>query len=119
MSWTSLAQTFLDAVPPGTFEVVVTGDRVTRGKPHPEPYLAAAAGLGLAPAQCVAIEDSATGTASALAAGVPTLAVPHVVAVPRADGLSFAGSLADVTPSLLGRIAAGEVLDLIGPPAGD
>ena len=43
---------------PITFQAIVTGDGVEHGKPHPEPYLRAAAALGVDPEQCVAIEDS-------------------------------------------------------------
>jgi len=86
MSWQPLARTFLDAVAPGTFAVVVTGDQVTRGKPHPEPYLHAARLLGVDPADALAVEDSPTGVASATAAGVMTLAVPHVLSIAEAPG---------------------------------
>jgi HAD superfamily hydrolase (TIGR01509 family) len=113
MSWTSLADTFLLACGPDTFDVVVTGDRVARGKPHPDPYLQAARALGAEPGRCVAVEDSRTGVTSAEAAGVPTLAVPHVVHVPAAPGRSRANSLAEVTVADLGRIASGEVFDLV------
>lgn len=96
MSWTSLAQVLIDALPAGTFAVVITGDQVTRGKPHPEPYLAAAAALGVDPADCVAIEDSATGTASAVAAGVPTIGVPNIVQIPARPGLVLRPTLVGV-----------------------
>ena len=86
MSWRPLVDTLLAAVPPATFAVVVTGDEVSRGKPDPEAYLLAAERLGLRPADCLAIEDSVPGTASARAAGVPVLAVPHQVPVPPAPG---------------------------------
>jgi HAD superfamily hydrolase (TIGR01509 family) len=43
---------------------------LARGKPHPDIYLGAAAGLGVAPSQCLAIEDSPIGVASAVAAGM-------------------------------------------------
>ncbi len=82
MSWADLVAAVLDALPEGTFDVVVTGDAVTRGKPHPEPYLTAAAALGLAPDRCLALEDSLPGVESALAAGVPTVGVQHHVALP-------------------------------------
>jgi len=110
MSWTALAEAFLASVPPDTFDVVVTGDRVSRGKPHADPYLAAVELLEVDAGRCVAIEDSPTGVASATSAGVPTLVVPHVVPVPEGPGRSFAGSLLDVDVDLLGRIASGEVL---------
>ena len=104
MSWRSLADAVLSALPDGTFDVVVTGDEVSHGKPHPEPYRAAARLLGVAPEDCVAIEDSPTGVRSAVAAGVPTLAVPHVVSVPEMAGAVHLDSLAGVTPSRLAEL---------------
>src|SRR5690625_546171 len=47
MSYSELADVVLDMLPAGTFDVVVTGDQVRRGKPHPEPYLLAASRLGV------------------------------------------------------------------------
>jgi len=82
MSWRRFTDALLPALPAGSFTAVVAGDDVSRGKPHPEPYLTGAARLGMAPHQCVAIEDSPTGARSALAAGCVVLAVPHVVPVP-------------------------------------
>lgn len=93
MSWTQLADVLVEALPPGTFATVVTGDQVAQGKPHPEPYLEAARRLGVDPAECVAIEDSPTGTASAAAAGVPTLAVPHIVEIAPTPGVVQRDSL--------------------------
>ncbi|BDZ57901.1 HAD family hydrolase [Barrientosiimonas endolithica] len=46
MSYVRFAQVLLDVLPAGTFATVVTGDAVTHGKPHPEPYLTAAERLG-------------------------------------------------------------------------
>jgi beta-phosphoglucomutase-like phosphatase (HAD superfamily) len=65
------------------FSAVVCGDEVSAGKPSPEPYQRAAELLGEAPADCLAIEDSATGTASAEDAGCPVLVVPNAIDVPR------------------------------------
>lgn len=96
MSWRSFAEAVLDALPDGSFAVVVTGDEVERGKPHPEPYLRAADLLGVSPSDCVALEDSPTGVASAVAAGVPTVAIPHVVAVPEQPGAVHVPSLAGI-----------------------
>jgi HAD superfamily hydrolase (TIGR01509 family) len=87
MSYTRLAQAFL-ATAPEVFSVVVTGDRVTHGKPHPEPYLTAAAELGVAPERCVAIEDSPTGVSSAIAAGVRTIGVERILPIPPRAGLA-------------------------------
>ncbi len=50
-------------------ERITTADHVTNGKPHPEPYLRGAEILGLAPADCVVFEDSASGTKAGRAAG--------------------------------------------------
>jgi sugar-phosphatase len=55
--------------------LLVTGQDVSHGKPHPDPYLAGARALGLAPGECLAVEDAAAGVASATAAGMRTLAV--------------------------------------------
>ena len=96
MSWRRLADAVLAASPRGSFAASITGDEVTRGKPDPEPYLAAAAALGADPLACVAIEDSPTGVASALGAGCATLGVPHVVPLTSAPGLTIVQSLADV-----------------------
>jgi HAD superfamily hydrolase (TIGR01509 family) len=104
MSWQSLARTFLDEVPSGTFAVVVTGDQVTRGKPHPEPYLHAARLLGVEPSDAVAVEDSPTGVTSATAAGVPVLAVPHILPIAEAPGRLVHPSLADVDLDFLRRL---------------
>lgn len=57
---------------PRTF---VTSHDVARGKPEPEPYLLAAGRLGLAPADCVVIEDSPPGVAAGKAAGMRVIAV--------------------------------------------
>ncbi len=123
MSYRRLAGAVVDALPPGTFAALVTGDEVTRGKPHPEPYLAAAAALGVDPARCVAIEDSPPGVASAEAAGVPVLAVPHVVAIPPGPGRTVRASLVGLRAADLGRLGAdparGPVPVPGGPPGGD
>jgi HAD superfamily hydrolase (TIGR01509 family) len=105
MSWRSLADAVVGALPEGTFAVVVTGDEVSHGKPHPEPYRAAARLLGVSPEDCVAIEDSPTGVRSAVAAGVPTLAVPHVVAVPEIRGAVHLDTLSGLTPAGLAEAA--------------
>ncbi len=106
MSWRSLADAVVSALPEGAFDAVVTGDEVAHGKPHPEPYRAAARLLGVEPSDCVAIEDSPTGVRSAVAAGVPTIAVPHVVVVPEQAGAVHLDTLAGVTPELLAQHAA-------------
>jgi HAD superfamily hydrolase (TIGR01509 family) len=62
------------------FQAIVTRDDVTHAKPHPEPYLTAARHLGVKPEDCLAIEDSASGVASASCAGMQTVMVPDLIA---------------------------------------
>jgi HAD superfamily hydrolase (TIGR01509 family) len=106
MSWQPLAQAVADALPGSPFAVLVTGDQVSRGKPHPDPYLRAAELLGVSPQDCVAIEDSPTGARSASAAGVPTVAVRHLVPVPDLPGVVEIPTLAGVDLKELTRLAA-------------
>ena len=63
------------------FGVTIAGDEVTEQKPHPEPYRAACAALGVEPGRCVALEDSPTGCRSARAAGLYVHGVPSVLGV--------------------------------------
>ncbi|MFJ9316021.1 HAD family hydrolase [Pimelobacter simplex] len=104
MSYQRLVAPILEHLPPETFRVIVTGDMVDQGKPHPEPYLTAAASLGVEPGECVAVEDSPTGATSALAAGCRVLVVPNHVPVPAAPGLVFRDTLEELTPAELGRL---------------
>ncbi len=76
------------------FAHVIVLEDVARAKPAPDPYLLAAARLGVPPARCVAFEDSETGAASARAAGMTVVQVP--------DLLPATGRHADlVAPDLL------------------
>jgi HAD superfamily hydrolase (TIGR01509 family) len=101
MSYRNLAKAIIETLPPGSFQTVVAGDDVTHGKPHPEPYLTAAARLGIPPRRCVAIEDSLTGVASAEAADVSVLAVQHLVTIPPAPGRTVVDTLTGWTPAQL------------------
>ena len=65
------------------FRITVAGGDVARGKPFPDPYLAAAKLLGVPPEACLAFEDAEAGVLSATAAGMAVVAVP--------DGLLFPG----------------------------
>jgi beta-phosphoglucomutase-like phosphatase (HAD superfamily) len=62
----------------GRFQVVVTSDEVARAKPAPDLYIEAARRLGIAPARCVALEDSAAGVLAARAAGMTAVLVPDM-----------------------------------------
>ncbi|GAA1773264.1 HAD family phosphatase [Nocardioides hankookensis] len=94
MSYQRFVAPILAQLPPETFRVIVTGDVVEFGKPHPEPYLTAAAALGLAPADCLAVEDSNTGAKSAESAGCLVLVVENHVPVLAGERRVFAESLA-------------------------
>jgi len=59
------------------FNVTLTAEDVTQGKPHPEIYLTAAARIGVSPAEMLVLEDSEMGTRSAAAAGAVAVSVPH------------------------------------------
>lgn len=60
------------------FDAVVSGEEVVHSKPAPDIYLTAAAALGLAPEECIAVEDSPSGILSAKAAGCFTVMVPDL-----------------------------------------
>jgi beta-phosphoglucomutase-like phosphatase (HAD superfamily) len=87
--------------------VVVTGESVERGKPHPDAYLMAADLLGVAPAATVAIEDSPTGAASAEAAGCRVLVVPNHVEVPLTPSRVEVATLVDVHVAVLKSLVSG------------
>ena len=101
MSHRFIAQPVIDAL---DFQAIVTGDVVTRGKPDPEPYLRAAELLGTDPENCLAIEDSPTGTTSANSAGCLVLAVPHVVNVDPAERRHLASTLLGLTAADLAQL---------------
>jgi mannitol-1-/sugar-/sorbitol-6-phosphatase len=65
--------------------VLVTADEVTAGKPEPAGYLTAAEALGLAPADCVVLEDSPAGVAAGRAAGAVVLGVSERALATDAD----------------------------------
>jgi sugar-phosphatase len=97
--------------------IFVTGDDVRNGKPHPEPYLLAAARLGIAPTRCIVIEDAVAGIEAGLAAGAQVIAVPTsypTAALGRATAI--VSHLADLQLTLNGHTNGR--LTLTGPTAG-
>lgn len=110
MSHTPLAQIILESAPTGALEFMVTGDAVSRGKPDPEPYLAALVEMdrrhpGLDRSQCVVLEDSLPGVTSALAAGLATVAVPVVTEIPEDPRRRIWESLSGRTVEDLAEVA--------------
>jgi beta-phosphoglucomutase-like phosphatase (HAD superfamily) len=61
------------------FHALITRDVQRRGKPHPDPFLQAAEALGVAPEDCLALEDSHNGVRAAAAAGMMTIMVPDML----------------------------------------
>jgi HAD superfamily hydrolase (TIGR01509 family) len=77
------------------FAAAVSSEEVARGKPAPDVYLEAAARLGVPPAACAAVEDSANGLRSAAAAGLAVIAVPRPEYPPAAGALDLARLVLD------------------------
>ena len=77
--------------------VVVTADDVTRGKPHPEPFLLAARTMGVDPGRCLVVEDAPAGLTAGRAAGMTTLAVTTTHAADELDADHVVGDLSTVT----------------------
>ena len=92
--------------------MIISDDDVFRTKPHPEPYATAAKALGADPARCVAFEDSATGSQSALSAGCFVVVVSDQpeLGAPQLDGSGFA---ADDRLTVLRPLEGTSVRDLI------
>lgn len=89
-------------------DVLITGDGVVHGKPHPEGYLTAAQGLGIAPQDCTVVEDAAPGIRAARAANVR-----HVLGVGYAN---VGDELPDVTvPDLRDVRWIGTGLEVLRP----
>jgi HAD superfamily hydrolase (TIGR01509 family) len=83
------------------FALSVAGDEVPRTKPHPDPYLTAALGLGVDPVRCAVVEDTATGVAAAEAAGCHVVAVPSVAPIMPAARRTVVPSLETVDLTFL------------------
>ena len=91
------------------FSVVVTGDEVQQGKPHPDIYLRAAKKLGISPEACLVIEDALAGIAAGKTANMRVAAIPDRRFVdPREYEMKadyVLGSLSEI-PALIRRVNA-------------
>ncbi|MCU7822357.1 HAD family hydrolase [Kitasatospora sp. DSM 101779] len=96
----------LGAIGDRWFTTTLAAEDTERTKPDPDPYLAAAARLGLDPAACIAVEDSPAGVASAAAAGCAVLAVPSTVPIAAHGRITLLDSLEDADVALLHALAA-------------
>jgi beta-phosphoglucomutase-like phosphatase (HAD superfamily) len=109
-TYRELTEVSLDTVGREFFDVVVCGDEVPATKPDPAPYRRAAELLGVDPRDCVAVEDSPTGTRSAEEAGATVLVVPGSVAVPpgerRTERDGLVGLTVDELRAMVGARAA-------------
>ena len=93
----ALTEAALDSIGREHFAVSVCADEVPFGKPDPDLYLRAAELLGVAPARCLAIEDSPSGALAAQRAGAAVLVVPCDVPVPGGPGRVLRPSLVGLT----------------------
>jgi HAD superfamily hydrolase (TIGR01509 family) len=104
MSYRRFVEPVVRALPEGSFDVLVCGDEVSRGKPHPEPYLRAAELLGFPAGETLAIEDSATGATSAEEAGCQVLVVRNHVPVPPGERRVLLDTLVGLEPHALSQL---------------
>ncbi len=80
--------------------VTVARNDVLFGKPHPDGYFRAAYLLGVEPHECLIVEDSSSGAAAALAAGIETVFVPHSHTAPP-EGVRWLSSMAELEERVL------------------
>ena len=98
MSTRRMAENIADSIGFDGFSAIVGGDDVEHSKPHPQPYLLGAEALGVSAADCVALEDSLPGLASAVASGAVAIGIPHMVEMTESDTHTL-------WPTLAGRTA--------------
>ena len=104
MSMHRMAKQVADSICFDAFDVIVAGDDVMHGKPHPEAYLKAAELLGVKPEDCVAFEDSISGLRSAEAAGTKAVGIKNIVEIPAQPVRILWSTLEGVTLSDLRRL---------------
>ena len=82
-------------------DAVVSAEDVTRGKPEPDVFLAAAAKLAVPPSRCVVVEDAAAGVEAGRRAGMRTIGVNARATL---DADLYVKSLADLQPDAFDRL---------------
>jgi len=107
MSISRMAHHVADRLGFAGFDVVVSGDDVTHAKPHPEPYLRAADLLGVDIAECLALEDSEPGIASASASGAVTVGIPFMIPISESSEYTLWPTLAGRTVADIGAVYSG------------
>jgi len=96
-SYRVLLDAALSQLPEATFQVTVAGDEVSRGKPHPEPYLKGAQIVGVAPERCIVFEDSISGVQAGVAAGALVIGIGGNEALREVGAAHVIRDFADVT----------------------
>jgi HAD superfamily hydrolase (TIGR01509 family) len=106
-SYRVLVEAALDTIGRERFDLTLSGDEVTHGKPDPEPYLRACELLGVEPIQAVVLEDAMSGVRSGEAAGTTVVAVPWIAPIEPTPTRPVVASLADIDAAWLVRQVAG------------
>lgn len=114
-SYRVLVDAVLDSLGPCRFATSVAGDEVGRGKPDPEPYLAACRALGVLPAACVVLEDSEAGLRSGEAAGCAVVGIPDTAPLATGPGRVIVASLHEVDLTLLQSLVGRPLPDRDAP----
>jgi sugar-phosphatase len=110
----ALARVRLDAAGiPGSGKIV-SADDVAKGKPDPAPYLAGAALLGLSPAECVVIEDAASGTIAGRAAGCTVIATTFSHSIESLNAADYV--IPDLTGVAVTRLPGDAGIELMFTP---
>ncbi|MEO6761292.1 MAG: HAD family phosphatase [Candidatus Saccharimonadales bacterium] len=88
------------------FDVIVTADEVSKGKPDPETYLAAAIRLEIKPEECLVFEDARSGVESAKASGAFCIAIKNINAAPQKldEADAIVSSFDEITESLISAL---------------
>lgn len=111
-AWRKVVEKTTAGLPQDVIKFMITGDEMIVAKPDPWPFAHAAEVLGVAPENCIAIEDSLPGTLSAEAAGIPVLVVRGHAPVPAGKLRSRVIDLSDINLDRLRDIVKGTQLEL-------